>query len=186
LKLIAGSAGATVFPILTQAAQVPSHAAHMQAQSAATGPYVLKHFTPQQAKAIDALSEILIPSDNHSPGAKAARVFEYIDDIVSSAPESARKLWADGIAALDGMARSAHGQEFARCDTTQQTAIMEKISRNEEQPGTLEQKFFGVLKGATIDGYYTSKIGIHQELEYQGNTAMAEFPGCTHDEHKTG
>jgi hypothetical protein len=36
----------------------------------------------------------------------------------------------------------------------------------------------------TIDGYYTSKIGIHQELEYQGNTALAEFEGCTHPEHQ--
>ncbi len=36
----------------------------------------------------------------------------------------------------------------------------------------------------TIDGYYTSAIGIHKELEYKGNTALAEFPGCTHPEHQ--
>ncbi len=36
----------------------------------------------------------------------------------------------------------------------------------------------------TVDGYYTSKIGIHQDLEYKGNTAISEFPGCTHAEHQ--
>ena len=41
-----------------------------------------------------------------------------------------------------------------------------------------------VVQQTTIDGYYTSAIGIHQDLEYQGNTALAEFPGCTHPEHK--
>jgi hypothetical protein len=61
---------------------------------------------------------------------------------------------------------------------------MEKISRNEDQPVTLEEKFFVALKAATIDGYYTSKIGIHQDLGYQGNTVVIDFPGCTHGEHK--
>jgi len=34
------------------------------------------------------------------------------------------------------------------------------------------------VKRATIEGYYTSAIGIHQGLQYQGNTALSEFPGC--------
>jgi hypothetical protein len=31
----------------------------------------------------------------------------------------------------------------------------------------------------TVNGYYSSEIGIHQDLEYQGNTYVAEFPECT-------
>ena len=51
-------------------------------------------------------------------------------------------------------------------------------------PATLEERFFAALKRMTIEGYYTSAVGIHQDLNYQGNTAMADFPGCSHSEHK--
>jgi hypothetical protein len=37
----------------------------------------------------------------------------------------------------------------------------------------------------TVDGYYTSSIGIHQELRYQGNAYLKEFIGCTHPEHRS-
>ena len=33
-------------------------------------------------------------------------------------------------------------------------------------------------KQATIHGYYTSEIGIHQELKYKGNKVLLEFVGC--------
>jgi hypothetical protein len=33
------------------------------------------------------------------------------------------------------------------------------------------------LRGLTSDVFYTSKIGI-ADLQYIGNTALREFPGC--------
>lgn len=41
--------------------------------------------------------------------------------------------------------------------------------------------FFRLMKNLTADGYYTSRVGLLQELGYTGNTALAQFPGC--DEH---
>ncbi|PYV32000.1 MAG: hypothetical protein DMG22_14925 [Acidobacteria bacterium] len=42
------------------------------------------------------------------------------------------------------------------------------------------------MKDATIFAYYTSKIGMEQELEYAGDDYHTEFPGaCTHPEHQT-
>jgi hypothetical protein len=187
LKIIAGSAASTVsFPILTAAPQAVSHAAHMQAREAPLAPYVLKYFSKQQAGTLDALCEVIIPADDHSPGAKAAKVSEYIDVIVSSAAEPVKKLWADGLALMNHMARDQYMHEYAQCTADQQATLMEQISRNEEQPAKLEEKFFVALKAAAIDGYYTSKIGIHQDLGYQGNTVVVDFQGCTHDEHKAG
>jgi hypothetical protein len=37
--------------------------------------------------------------------------------------------------------------------------------------------FFAFLRNLTTDGFYTSKIGI-ADLQYMGNTALHEFPGC--------
>ena len=35
-----------------------------------------------------------------------------------------------------------------------------------------------MVKQATVRGYYTSEIGIHQELRYKGNRFLREFVGC--------
>jgi len=40
------------------------------------------------------------------------------------------------------------------------------------------ETFFVVAKEWTIRGYYTSEIGIHKDLRYQGNQFLAEFVGC--------
>jgi len=182
LKMITGSAAAALgLPIeIVAAPQAPHH----HTQRATTAPHVLKHFSAQQAQTINALSEVIIPSDDHSPGAKTAKVFEYVDEIVSSSADSVKTLWTEGLAAIGRIAHEEYGQEYAKCTAAQQITIMEKISLNEDQPVTLEEKFFIALKAATTAGYYTSKIGIHQDLGYQGNTVVIDFPGCTHAEHK--
>jgi hypothetical protein len=50
---------------------------------------------------------------------------------------------------------------------------------NEQNP------FCKLLKDLTIDGYYTSKEGLTQELGWHGNTFLTEFKGCTHPEHQS-
>ena len=49
-------------------------------------------------------------------------------------------------------------------------------------PG-LPVRFFRVMKNLTADGYYTSRVGLLEELGYTGNTALARFPSCTVPEH---
>jgi hypothetical protein len=57
------------------------------------------------------------------------------------------------------------------------------MAAHETKPSSDLEKFFVQLKLATIDGYYTSEVGIHKDLRYKGNTVLAEFPGCSHPEH---
>lgn len=44
-------------------------------------------------------------------------------------------------------------------------------------------RFFRLVKNLTADGYYTSRVGLLEELGYSGNTALAKFPTCTVPEH---
>jgi gluconate 2-dehydrogenase gamma chain len=44
-------------------------------------------------------------------------------------------------------------------------------------------RFFRLLKNLTADGYYTSRVGLLDELGYKGNTALLKFPSCTVPEH---
>jgi len=143
-----------------------------------------KFFSAEQLALVATISELIIPTDDHSPGAIAAEVPAFTDLMVSESPAEVKKLWTDGLAAMDGLSRTRHNLSFKQAAPAQQVAILTEISRNEMKPQTLEERFFKAIKNMTIDGYYTSKIGIHQELQYKGNTYLKEFKGCTHPEHQ--
>jgi hypothetical protein len=40
-------------------------------------------------------------------------------------------------------------------------------------------RFFRLVKSLTADGYYTSRVGLLEELGYSGNRALAQFPSCS-------
>lgn len=190
LKGIAAGLGAAgSLPVLQNTGLAQGHQGHgshtaSTGQSAAKKPVTLKFFSAEQMALISTLSELIIPTDDHSPGAIAAEVPAFIDLMVSESPAENKKLWTDGLAAVETASRSRNQKGFNEATSAQQVALLTEISRNEMKPQTLEERFFKALKGLTIDGYYTSKVGIHQELKYKGNTYLKEFKGCTHPEHQ--
>jgi gluconate 2-dehydrogenase gamma chain len=130
-----------------------------------------------------AISEAIIPTDDHSPGARDAGVPLYIDAVLTESEDEQRIFWKQGLAAVNRLAEKSYGRRFSACAASQQEELLLKISANEESPATPEERFFVAAKRATIDGYYTSEIGIHKDLEYQGNAMLEEFEGCAHAEH---
>lgn len=179
-----GTAGS--LPILQQNV-LAQHAGHGQAApAAAKKAEPPKFFNAQQMALIATISELIIPTDDHSPGAIAAEVPAFIDLMINESPAESKKLWTDGLSAMDRLSREKFQVDFGKATAAQQTELLTAISRNERQPQTLEERFFRAIKGMTIDGYYTSEIGIHKELQYKGNTYLKEFKGCTHPEHING
>ncbi|HXG65248.1 MAG TPA: gluconate 2-dehydrogenase subunit 3 family protein [Blastocatellia bacterium] len=160
------------------------HAAQKAKAAPKKKPEPLKFFTPEEYKTVDEMSERIIPTDDSSPGAKAAGVAAYIDLIVSVSPDMTKQNWREGLAAINKKSQSMFNKNFADATAEQQIVLLKEISRNERSPQTVEERFFRTVKNATIDGYYTSEIGIKQELKYKGNTYLKEFPGCTHPEHQ--
>ncbi len=176
-QLTAGVA-ATAFPILGQNPPPENHHSPQPVTKSAAEAYRYLYFRPEQLSTLESLTETIIPADEHSPGAKEARVVEYIDTIVADAPDTVKRLWDTGLVLTNNMARNSFGRPYNECSAPEQIAIMSELAGNEDGRDTPEEKFFAVLKRATIDGYYTSKIGIHEDLQYQGNAALSEFPGC--------
>jgi gluconate 2-dehydrogenase gamma chain len=52
-----------------------------------------------------------------------------------------------------------------------------------ESDPELPVRFFRLVKNLTADGYYTSRVGLLEELGYTGNTALGKFPECATREH---
>jgi len=137
-----------------------------------------KFFSPEEFAMLDELTELIIPTDDHSPGARAAGVAAYLDRrLAESVEEEAKKQWHEGLKRLDAVAHEMHGVPFMQAAPEQRVAVLSRISRNEKNPQTPEERFFVDLKYTTADGYYSSKIGIHQEMEYKGNVLLPEFVG---------
>jgi hypothetical protein len=178
LKAFAAGLGAAT---LSEAAWAQALA--VRSQASAGNVKGLQFFTPAQHRLVDVLSELIIPTDERSPGASAAKVADFIDLLLTGATDVEQTVWREGLSALDAMATTRWQHPFVDCTTEQQIAMLTQISEREREPQTPLENLFVLLKERTIQGYYTSEIGIHQELRYKGNKFLTEFVGCTHAEH---
>ena len=135
-------------------------------------------FTPAELALVDELAEMIIPTDTHSPGARAAKVAAHIDFRVGEAWDPAdRAAWREGLAQVDTLSRGASGKAFLAASPDERLALLTRMAANESKPQTIEERFFVRLKAAVVTAYYTSEIGIKREMEYKGNSYLGEFAG---------
>ena len=137
-----------------------------------------RFFTPEEFALVDELSEIIIPSDDHSPGARAAKVAAYIDGRLAETDDAtAKATWREGLKIVQQVSREIGGRPFLQSSPGQRVAVVARMARNEAKPEKPEEVFFVQLKARVVDAYYTSEIGIKQEMEYKGNSYLPEFVG---------
>jgi len=182
LKTSAAALGASLLPLPVVAAETP------QAETAPAAPHVIpapeskpgtRFFTPQQHALVDELSETIIPADSHSGGAKAAKVADYIEQFLrESFDDNQKALWREGLRLVDLMSRHYNGKSFVDASPEDRVAVLTVLSDHDQMTDLPEVRFFLELKRLAVRGYYTSKIGIHDELEYKGNRILQEFVGC--------
>jgi Gluconate 2-dehydrogenase subunit 3 len=166
------AAGAVIAPALPQIGP-KSGRGSAKAQTSAH-----RFFTPDEFEMVDELSELIIPTDEHSPGARAAKVAEYIDQrLAESFLDEPKMQWREGLKLVDQISVEMNGKPFMQASQDQRVAVLTRMARNESSPEKPEEKFFAELKSSVARVYYTSKIGIHDELEYKGNTYLREFVG---------
>ncbi len=133
----------------------------------AAADYQLKFFSPADNDLLDQLMELIVPADSHSGGAHAARVSLFADHMVGTGSEAGKNEWRNGLQLFK--------EEASKSSVADALA---HAAAGEADPRSALEHFFITLKQMTVNGYYSSVIGIHQDLEYQGNTYLSEFPGC--------
>jgi gluconate 2-dehydrogenase gamma chain len=129
-----------------------------------------RFFTASEFKMVDELAEMIIPADEKSGGAKAARCAEYIDvQLAEAFDQEERDRWRHGLQWMDTVSKQKHGAAFMEATPVQRNELLTGIAANEKNPGTPDEHFFITLKRVTIRAYYTSKVGIQDDLDYKGN-----------------
>jgi len=141
----------------------------------------LKTLNLHQDATVTTIAELIIPQ-TETPGAKAVRVNEFIDLILTEwYDDESRAKFLVGLANVDTQSHDLFGKDFVDCAAAQQkqlvTALDEELTelrqsdtypshrRRRELVG--DKSFFHGIKQLTLVGYFTSEEGAKQALHYE-------------------
>jgi gluconate 2-dehydrogenase gamma chain len=151
----------------------------LQARGGAPG--AGQFFTPEELSLVETLSELIIPADDRSGGARAAGVPAFIDLVVAHSGSDVQARWRLGLTAVDRLA-SPPGEPasgaFRALSLPDQARLLDTLAAEEGAPSTDAGRLFVEIKRMTLRGYYTSEVGVRGELGYRGPEALDRFPGC--------
>jgi len=164
-------------------------------------------FTPNEAQAVEAIVDRLIPADQLSVGGKDAGCAVFIDRQLAGSFGKSTRLYMkgpfakglptqgyqgeltpngryrEGLRALDDHARASHGKIFAQLNGAQQDEILEGLESGKIElklaSGLATRGFFELVLQNTIEGFFADPL-------YGGNKGMAGwkmvgFPGARYD-----
>ena len=175
LKLLAGTA---TFPFLSNDALAFFQSVHEQIPATAS----LKTLNLHQDATVTAIAEWIIP-ETDTPGAKAVRVNEFVDLILSDWMEDEeRNKFLAGIADVDALCHKAFGKDFVDGTAAEQTQMMTALDeeltefrqaereaprkKHKDRPD-LDRPFFDSMKRLTLAGFFTSEVGARQVLHFE-------------------
>jgi gluconate 2-dehydrogenase gamma chain len=182
LKTLAlGAAAGSVLQVIpAKAAEFAHQAVRKEKAASPAGKYTPKYFSAHQYETLNWLCDAIIPKDDHSGGAVEAGAPEFID-LLTSENEEFQLTLGGGLIWLDSFCGDRYDKPFMECTPDQRKQVLDLIAyrKNAKEDLTLRQGvvFFAFLRNMTMDGFYTSKIGI-ADLQYIGNQSLREFPGC--------
>lgn len=138
-------------------------------------------FSRSEAEAVAALCEAIIPRTD-TPGARDARVHEFIDLQLSGEKEPQQKLFLEGLKWLDKRCKKSMRKSIANASPEQLASLLNPISDlHDSHPEDMKTgvTFFGNLKRRTVFGFYTSKLGWVDDLGLpEQHSLNATFIGC--------
>ena len=131
-------------------------------------PWKPKVFTEVQNQLVITIAELILP-ETETPGARAAKANEHIDLVLSEETPEVQQPFLDGLAWINQKSNQLYKSDFLKLSAEQQVATLTLISdRKNLRPGDeIGHDFFLEIRQRTVFAYYTSEIGIHEELTYK-------------------
>jgi gluconate 2-dehydrogenase gamma chain len=103
----------------------------------------------EHAAILAAVLARLIPSDEHGPGAREARVARYIERALAAEHREHCDAYSSGLSALQASARERHGAGFEQLDAAAQDALLETTER-----AAGSAAFFELVRTHAIEGMF--------------------------------
>ncbi len=159
VSLLGAVSGATALSLLSSGALA---ARAQRLHALAGGGDVLNS---RQLAVLRAAAERIIPATD-TPGAAGAEVEVFVDRLAARwMSDVERRRLIDGLAELDARSRARGSAGFVELASGDQDAVLSALELEAEAAANPTDTFWRQLKWCTLYGYYTSNIGIEQELK---------------------
>jgi gluconate 2-dehydrogenase gamma chain len=128
----------------------------------------------EQGALVSEVAEIMIPRTD-TPGAKDAGVPAFIDTMLKDVyTQEDRERYVAGLQAFDDAARTAYSKQFVELSKVQQKELVRKVHDEavavelayDPPPTPLRRPFILMTKELSLLGFFTSKPGATQVLQY--------------------
>ena len=165
--------------LLGGAVSAPAALAILQGCSAKDAPspadWTPKFFRGDEAAIVTAIADIIIPKTDTS-GALDANVPAFIDSMMADVYGSDALVdFHAGCAQFDATAR-AGGKGFLEQDRAAQTAAVKQALEAAVAADQQPRPFILMARELTLLGFYTSRVGITENMEYQA--VPTAYHGC--------
>lgn len=180
MGLAAGAAVSTLPGCASWIFKVDEAGEIVRAPEQRAGDWTPRVFSAEQAETVAVVCETIIPRTD-TPGARDARVHEYIDLALTVEPQARQERFIEGLDWLNRRSRNLYDRDFSDAAEAQRVELLSSISdEHESHPEELAlgAGFFRDVKRRTIFGYYTSKVGRVEELRLPSSITMEIFRGC--------
>ena len=123
---------------------------------------------------ISELVDVIIPPTD-TPGAKEAKVQEYVIDFMESCSSNKEyNNFFNGLNDLQENCLSDYNANFEACTEEQKIAVLKELDGNADANSLFTKinnkirgrSFFSILKSLTVEGYCTSELGATKLLAY--------------------
>lgn len=140
------------------------------------------NFSADNVAFFDEVGETILPDTSASPGAKAAKIGEFMKAIVSDCYEEKDQLiFMDGISKLNQVSEEKFGDEFIKLSLEDRTKLLVELDKEAKEHQKNKAKedpahYFTMMKQLTLWGYFTSEVGSTKALRY--NPVPGRYEGC--------
>ena len=135
--------------------------------------------TPQHARVVDVVAELIIPATD-TPGARQAGEPQFIDRAMADYCDKAQAdLLRTGFDRMDADARAAHGDIFVALSPQQQVELLTGYDREASlvrSQASDQPHFFTAIEDLVTIGYFTSEPGATVALKY--DPVPGAYHGC--------
>jgi hypothetical protein len=122
-----------------------------------------------------AFDTLVVLADQIVPGARAAKVPEFLDGLLAVESIETQKRVMQALGAFERVAREAHTVPWKKLTAPQATALLTKMST--APAADANRRAFELIKGGVAETYYSTQAGM-KELGWNGGVMFAAPINC--------
>jgi hypothetical protein len=139
-------------------------------------------FSPARISFLDEVGETILPTTAASPGAKEAKIGDFMRAIVSDCyEEKDQKIFVDGFSKLNEASNKKFSNDFMDLSPEDKHKLLVEVDAEANNYEITKKKedpthYFTMMKQLTLWGYFTSEVGSTKALRYL--PVPGKYDGC--------